>query len=322
MKKANILYIVVPCYNEEDVLKETNDKLIEKIKNLIKHKKISKNSKILYVNDGSKDDTWNIIKELYDNHRFVLGLKLSKNKGHQNALLAGLLFAKQHADFVISIDADLQDDISAIDTMIEKYYAGNDIVYGVRNSRKKDSFFKKSTAILFYKFMKSLGCDIIYNHADFRLTSKRVLEELSKYKEKNLFLRGLFPLIGFNSETVYYERKERAAGESKYSFKKMLNLAWDGITSFSIKPIHFILSVGLLVTIASLIAIIVLIVLLIKHIHISNLYYILVSIWFIGGVQLISLGIIGEYVGKTYSETKDRPRYCIEEELIQKNLQK
>ena len=317
MKKENILYVVVPCYNEESVIKATNDKLTEKLKELIKRKIISKKSKIVYVNDGSKDKTWSLIKELYHQNQFVMGLKLSKNKGHQNALLAGLLFSKQYADFVISIDADLQDDISVFSEMIEKYYEGNDIVYGVRSSRQKDTFFKKNTAILFYKLMRALGCDIIYNHADFRLTSKRVLEELANYKEANLFLRGLFPLIGFDFSIVYYERKERSAGETKYSFKKMLNLAWDGITSFSTKPIHFILVIGILILIISIVVTIFLL------INKSNSgYYLIASIWFLGGVQLTSLGIIGEYIGKTYIETKSRPRYCISEELLQKNLHK
>ena len=320
MEKLKVLYIVVPCYNEEEVIQETNNSLTKQIKTLIKKKKISKNSKILYVNDGSKDNTWNIIEDMYNNNSFVLGLKLAKNKGHQNALLAGLLFAKQYADFVISIDADLQDDISVFEEMIDKYYAGNDIVYGVRNSRQKDSFFKRNSALLFYKFMKLLGCDIIYNHADFRLTSKRVLNELENYKEINIFLRGIFPLIGFDSEVIYYERKERFAGESKYSIKKMFNFAWEGITSFSIKPIRLILIIGFIILLGCALSIIYLIFQTINNNRIDNIYYILLTIWFIGGVQLISIGIIGEYVGKIYSETKSRPRYCISEELTKKNI--
>ena len=234
MKKQSILYVVVPCYNEEEVINETTKRLKEKLETLIKNKVISDKSRVMYVNDGSRDNTWNLIKEIDSKEKLFTGISLSRNRGHQNALLGGLMTAKNYADVVISMDADLQDDINAIDGMLEKYYEGNDIVYGVRSSRKTDSFFKRNTALAFYKVMKALGVDCVYNHADYRLTSKRVLDEFENYKEVNLFLRGMFPLVGFKSDVVYYERHERFAGSSKYPLKKMLNFAWDGITSFSI----------------------------------------------------------------------------------------
>ena len=242
MKKQEILYIVVPCYNEEEVIRETTKRLKEKLNKLIKKKIISTDSKVMYVNDGSKDKTWELIEENHEQEKLFTGISLSRNRGHQNALLAGLMTAKKYADVVISMDADLQDDINAIDEMLDKYYAGNEIVYGVRNSRKKDTWFKKTTAEGFYKFMKFMGVDIVFNHADYRLASKRVLDELENYKEVNLFLRGMFPLVGFKSDVVYYERNERFAGKSKYPLKKMLNFAWDGITSFSVKPIRLVLN--------------------------------------------------------------------------------
>ena len=256
MKNKDILYIVVPCYNEELVLKETTKRLKEKIENLVASKKISKKSRVLYVNDGSKDKTWELIKKINEEEEYFTGLSLSRNRGHQNALLAGLMTAKEKANLVISMDADLQDDIHAIDEMIKKYNEGSDIVYGVRSSRKKDTFFKKVTAEGFYKFMKLMGVDIVFNHADYRLTSKRVLDELENFREVNLFLRGLFPLIGFKTEIVYYERKERFAGESKYPLKKMLNFAWDGISSFSVKPLRFITGLGFLLTLFSILVLI------------------------------------------------------------------
>ena len=233
MRKDNILYVVIPCYNEEEVLEETTKQLKVKIEKLIKDKKISSKSKVMYVNDGSKDKTWSLIKKISEREPLFTGITLSRNRGHQNALLGGLMTAKKYADVIISMDADLQDDINAIDGMIEKYEEGCDIVYGVRSARKKDTFFKRATAEGFYKFMKALGVDCVYNHADYRLTSKRVLDEFENFKEVNLFLRGMFPLVGFKSDVVYYERNERFAGESKYPLKKMLNFAWDGITSFS-----------------------------------------------------------------------------------------
>ena len=237
----NILYIVIPCYNEEEMLPITTEKLSVKMKDLIDKKMISNKSMVMYVNDGSKDKTWDLIKE-FSKKDYFTGINLSRNKGHQNALLAGLMTAKEYADIVISMDADLQDDIDAIDKMIEEYNNGSEIVYGVRSSRKKDTFFKRKTAEMFYKFMQLMGARIVYNHADYRLTSKRVLNNLESFEEVNLFLRGIFPLIGFKSSNVYYERKERVAGKSKYPLKKMLSFAWEGITSFSIKPIKLVLN--------------------------------------------------------------------------------
>lgn len=313
-----VLYIVVPCYNEEEVLHETTKQLKEKIKSLIKKNVISPESKVMYVNDGSKDNTWSIIKEISQKEKLFTGISLSKNRGHQNALLAGLMTAKESADIVISMDADLQDDIDAIDEMIEKSYNGYDIVYGVRSSRKKDTFFKKFTAEGFYKIMAKMGVEIVFNHADYRLTSKRVLNNLEEYGEVNLFLRGIFPLIGYKTDIVYYERKERFAGKSKYPLKKMLSFAWDGITSFSIKPIKLILSIGIIILFLSMLVIIYSIVMKIIGRTVSGWTFIMCSIWFIAGVQMASLGVIGEYIGKIYSETKKRPRYFISENLNDK----
>ena len=315
MKKLETLYIVVPCYNEEEVLPETTKHLKEKISTLIKKKKISDNSRVMYINDGSKDKTWSIIKEIEKKEKYFTGISLSRNRGHQNALLAGLMTAKEKADVIISMDADLQDDIDAVDEMLEKYFSGADIVYGVRSSRKKDSFFKKTTAQAFYKFMKVLGVDCVYNHADYRLTSKRVLIELENFKEVNLFLRGMFPLVGFKSDIVYYERNERFAGESKYPLKKMLNFAWDGITSFSIKPLHFVTVLGGTILLVSIIIMLYSLVRNLTGHTVTGWTFLSISIWFIGGLQMVSLGIIGEYIGKIYSETKSRPRYIISENL-------
>lgn len=311
----NVLYVVVPCYNEEEVLKETSKRLKEKLKNLIKEKKISDKSKVMYVNDGSKDRTWEIIKETNKKDKMFTGISLSRNRGHQNALLAGLMTAKNYADVVISMDADLQDDINAIDEMLDKYYSGCEIVYGVRSSRKKDSWFKKTTAQGFYKFMKCMGVEVVYNHADYRLTSKRVLDAFEDYKEVNLFLRGMFPLVGFKSDVVYYERKERFAGESKYPLKKMLNFAWDGITSFSVRPIRLILNLGIIMFIVSLLVLIYSLVVKLLGRTVDGWTFIVCSIWLVSGVQMLSLGIIGEYIGKVYSETKRRPRYIVMENL-------
>lgn len=311
----NVLYVVVPCYNEEEVLKETTKRLKEKLKNLIKEKMISNKSKVMYVNDGSKDKTWKIIKEINNKGKMFTGISLSRNKGHQNALLAGLMTAKNYADVVISMDADLQDDINTIDEMIAKYNNGCDIVYGVRSSRKKDSWFKKTTAQGFYKFMRFMGVEVVYNHADYRLTSKRVLDAFEDYKEVNLFLRGMFPLVGFKSDVVYYERKERFAGESKYPLKKMLNFAWDGITSFSVRPIRLILNLGIIMFIVSLLVLIYSLVVKLLGRTVDGWTFIVCSIWLVSGVQMLSLGIIGEYIGKVYSETKRRPRYIVMENL-------
>lgn len=318
MKEKPILYMVIPCYNEEEVLEETTKQLKVKIKKLIKEKKISDKSKVMYVNDGSKDRTWEIIKKINKKETIFTGITLSRNRGHQNALLGGLMTAKNYADIVISMDADLQDDINAIDEMIEKYKAGNDIVYGVRSARKKDSFFKRVTAEGFYKFMKILGVDCVFNHADYRLTSKKVLEEFENFKEVNLFLRGMFPLVGFKSDIVYYERNERFAGESKYPLKKMLNFAWDGITSFSVKPLRFICITGFIILFISIMIMLYSVVRNFTGNTVTGWTFLSISIWFIGGLQMISIGIIGEYVGKMYNETKARPRFIISENLEEK----
>ncbi len=313
--KDNILYIVIPCYNEEDVLEETTKRLKVKMNKLVENKIISNKSKVLFVNDGSKDKTWKLIESIEKKEKYFTGISLSRNRGHQNALLAGLLTAKEKADVIISMDADLQDDIDAIDKMLEKYNDGADIVYGVRNSRKKDTLFKKTTAQGFYKIMKLFGVDIVYNHADYRLTTKKVLDELEKYNEVNLFLRGIFPLIGFKSEIVYYERGERFAGESKYPLKKMIHFAWDGITSFTIKPLHFIFSIGIIIFIVSILIMIYSLVRKVTGNTVSGWTFLSISIWFIASLQMISIGIIGEYIGKIYMEVKHRPRYCIEKNL-------
>jgi len=310
-----VLYVVVPCYNEEEVLEETTRQLKEKMESLIKDKKISKESRVMYVNDGSKDNTWKMIEEISEKEKLFTGISLSRNRGHQNALLGGLMTAKNYADIVISMDADLQDDINAIDEMIDKYYEGADIVYGVRSARKTDTWFKKTTAEGFYKFMKMMGADIVYNHADYRLASKRVLDELEKFNEVNLFLRGMFPLIGYKTEIVYYERNERFAGESKYPLKKMLNFAWDGITSFSVKPLRLICTMGFIILFISLIIMIYSLIRKITGNTVDGWTFITISIWLIGGIQMISTGIIGEYIGKVYNETKRRPRYIISRNL-------
>ena len=315
MKKEEILYVVVPCYNEEEVLTETTKRLKEKLENLIKDKNISNKSRVMYINDGSKDNTWNLIEEISNKENLFTGISLSRNRGHQNALLAGLMIAKNYADIVISMDADLQDDINAIDEMIEKYNNGAQIVYGVRSSRKKDTAFKRITAEGFYKFMKLMGVEVVFNHADYRLTSKRVLEELENYGEINLFLRGMFPLIGFKTDIVYYERNERFAGSSKYPLKKMLSFAWEGITSFSVKPIKTILNIGIIMFVLSIIMIIYSIISKCLGNAVDGWTFITCSIWLVAGIQMLSLGIVGEYIGKIYSETKRRPRFIISRNL-------
>ena len=318
MSSVSTLYVVVPCYNEEEVLSETTKRLKEKLEKLIKNKKISDKSKVMYVNDGSKDKTWDMICDINKKEKLFTGISLSRNRGHQNALLAGLMTAKEYADVVISMDADLQDDINAMDEMLEKYYSGSDIVYGVRSSRKKDSFFKRVTAQGFYKFMKFMGVDVVYNHADYRLTSKRALDAFSDFKEVNLFLRGMFPLVGFKSDVVYYERGKRFAGESKYPLKKMLNFAWDGITSFSVKPIRMVLKIGILIFFLSIVMLIYCLVVWLLGQTVTGWTFIVGSIWLVAGIQMLSIGIIGEYIGKIYSETKERPRYIISENLEEK----
>ncbi len=315
MERGKILYLVVPCYNEEEVLPETSKRLHEKMQSLIEKGKIAKDSKILFVNDGSKDRTWEMIEELHQKDAIYQGVKLSRNRGHQNALLGGLMTAKKYADIVISLDADLQDDIDAIDEFVEKYDKGCEIVYGVRSARKTDTFFKKFTAEGFYKLLHLMGGEVVFNHADYRLMSKRALEEMEKYQEVNLFLRGIVPMIGFQTDIVYYERHERLAGESKYPLKKMLALAIDGITSLSIKPIRLIVFLGMFIFVCS---IAMLVYSLVQH-FLGNTSIgwtsLIVSIWAIGGLQLLAIGVIGEYIGKIYLETKARPKYIIEKEL-------
>ena len=309
------LYLVVPCYNEEEVLFETSKQLLVKIRTLQESGKISGDSRVVFVDDGSKDKTWDIIKELHLKDKTISGIKLSRNRGHQNALLAGLSAVVDLADAVISLDADLQDDINAIDKMLEKYVLGNDIVYGVRSSRKKDTFFKRFTAEGFYKIMSFLGADVVFNHADYRLLSARALEGLLGYKEVNLFLRGIIPLIGYRSDIVTYERKERFAGESKYPLRKMLSFAFEGITSLSVKPIRLIFSVGLIIFFLSIIAMGYCIFNYTIGNTVSGWTSLIMSIWLLGGLQLIAVGVIGEYIGKVYVETKERPKFIIEEFL-------
>ncbi len=306
------LYIVVPCYNESEVFPITAPQLTDLVKKMISDGKISEKSRILYVNDGSRDNTWELIEEEYKSNKYVSGLKLAANVGHQNALLAGLIVAKDKCDITVSIDADLQDDIQAIIQMVDKYYEGCDIVYGVRSSRKTDSFFKRTTAQAFYKLMNSLGVKTIYNHADFRLMSSRAVEQLEKYEERNMFLRGIVPLIGYKTSCVYYERKERPAGESKYPLKKMLKFAFDGITSFSIKPITLITGLGIFIIIGSIIAAIYSLISYFNGNTTPGWTSLMLSIWFLGGVQLVSIGLIGQYIGKIYVESKRRPKYNAE----------
>ena len=317
--KNNILFIVVPCYNEELVINETTKRLKVKLNKMIQSGLISKKSKVMYVNDGSKDKTWGLIKKISKSDTLFTGISLSRNKGHQNALVAGLMTAKEYADVVISMDADLQDDIEIISEMMKKYNEGCEVVYGVRKERKKDTFFKRFTAQTFYKLMLKMGVDVIYNHADYRLTSKRVLNEFQNYKEVNLFLRGIFPLIGFKNDIVYYDRNERFAGESKYPLKKMLNFAFDGITSFSIKPIRLIITLGIIITSISFICMIVFIILNLSKMNTLGIGSIISIIAFFSGLQITCIGVVGEYVGKSYYETKQRPRYIIETNLLEDN---
>lgn len=312
------LSIVVPCYNEKDVLYETSSRLTEVLNKLVSAGKVSSDSFVLFVNDGSTDNTWEIIKELFEKNKFIYGLNLAGNVGHQNALMAGLMTAKEMCDAMISIDADLQDDVNIIETMVDKYKEGFDIVYGVRSSRKTDTFFKRNSALAFYKLMKGLGVHSVYNHADYRLMSKRAVEQLSCFKERNLFLRGIVPLIGYNTTCVYYERNERYAGESKYPLRKMINFAIDGITSFSVKPVRLIAGTGFSLLIISVLASIYVIYAVSTGHAVAGWASIMLSIWFIGSIILISIGVIGEYIGKIYIEVKERPRYNIETLLCHK----
>lgn len=315
INKRNI-WLVIPCYNEEEVLHETAARLYEIMGNLIEMKKISSDSKIVMVNDGSSDETWTIINELHHHNSMFCGISLSRNCGHQNALLAGLMSAKNYADAAISLDADLQDDINVIEQFVDQFNEGKDIVYGVRSSRKKDTLFKRISAEGFYKIMRGLGVDLVFNHADYRLMSKRALEELSNYKETNLFLRGIIPQIGFPSATVEYERNARFAGISKYPLKKMLSFAFDGITSFSIKPIRMVLNIGIIVFVTSIVVLLYSLIAKLTGNTVSGWTSIVGSIWFLGGIQLLSLGVVGEYIGKIYSEVKHRPHYIVDQILI------
>lgn len=315
---SSILYVVVPCYNEQEVLPETSKRLKAKMKALMQNGVISDRSRVIFVNDGSKDATWSIIKKLHEEDNIFGGINLSRNRGHQNALLAGLMTVRDIADVAISMDADLQDDIDAMDEMLEKFHNGCDIVYGVRSKRATDTAFKRITAEAFYKLMNMMGANTVYNHADYRLMSKRALDGLSEFHEVNLFLRGIVPMIGYQTDVVYYERSERFAGESKYPLKKMISFAMEGITSLSNKPIKMITNLGIFVFLMSFV---ILAYSLIRHFTgatITGWTTIIASIWAIGGLILLSLGVIGEYIGKIYMETKERPRYIIEQFLNDK----
>ena len=312
---ASKLMVVIPCYNEEEVLPETSRRLVDKMAALQQKGLITPDSRVLLVDDGSKDRTWQLNSDLHKQNPLFEGVKLSRNRGHQNALLAGLMTAKGRCDISISMDADLQDDMDAMDRFIEKYNEGCDVVYGVRNKRETDTAFKRETALMFYRLMKGLGVDITYNHADYRLMSNRALEGLAQFEEVNLFLRGLAPLVGYQSDVVYYDRSERFAGESKYPFKKMLSFAIDGITSFSVKPLQLITNIGIVIFVVSLIMLLYSLVRWIAGHTVTGWTSTLASIWLIGGIQLLSLGVIGEYIGKIYNETKRRPRFIIDRYL-------
>ena len=312
---ADKLMVVIPCYNEEAVLPETTRRLAEKLQAMQSAGLIGKDSRVLYVDDGSKDKTWQLISQFHQEYPWVEGVKLAHNRGHQNALLCGLMTAKDRCDAAISMDADLQDDTDALDQFVTKFREGCDVVYGVRNRRDTDTAFKRGTALMFYRLMKALGVDISYNHADYRLMSARALEALSQFGEVNLFLRGLAPLVGFQSDVVTYDRSERFAGESKYPFKKMLAFAIDGITSFSVKPLRLITTVGVIIFMISLLMLLYTLVSWIAGHAVLGWTSTLASIWLIGGIQLLSLGVIGEYTGKIYNESKARPRFIIDRYL-------
>lgn len=311
----NTIWLVIPCYNEQEVLPETSKQLKDIMYILMKKGKISEESRIAFVNDGSRDTTWNIISQLHEEDSIYVGINLAHNRGHQNALLAGLMTAKEYADAVISLDADLQDDVGVIEEFIDKFAEGKDIVYGVRSTRATDTIFKRGTAHIFYKLMKAMGADTLEDHADYRLMSRRALEGLAQFKEVNLFLRGLVPMIGFETDIVYYERHERFAGESKYPLKKMLSFAIDGITSCSVKPIRIITSLGVFLFSLSVVMLIYFLVVWSIGRTVPGWTTIVLSVWGIGGLQLLALGVIGEYIGKIYMEVKERPRYIIEKVL-------
>jgi len=310
------IYFVLPCYNEEAVLNETANRLSAKVYNLIEKNIINSDSKIIFIDDGSTDNTWNVILSLRSSNNIFGGIKLAKNRGHQNALIAGLITLKDEADAVISMDADLQDDIETIDEMISRFMEGYDIVYAVRNSRKTDSFFKRITARVYYKFMKLMGVDLVYDHADYRLMSGKTLSDLAGYKEVNLFLRGIIPLLGYKTCKIFYNREKRFAGKSKYPVDKMVSFAVQGITSFSIKPIRFITFLGFFIFFISIIMLAYSLIRNYLNQTVPGWSSMIMSIWSIGGLQLLSIGIIGEYIGKIYLETKQRPRYSIETILI------
>ncbi|MBE5907683.1 MAG: glycosyltransferase family 2 protein [Lachnospiraceae bacterium] len=318
LNTKNVLYMVIPCYNEEEVLPETTRRLRDKMHRMMDAGLIDPASRILYVDDGSADRTWELIEAYHEEGDLVCGAKLSHNRGHQNALLAGLYAAMEYCDMAISIDADLQDDIEVLNQFVEHYLAGDEVVYGVRSARKKDTFFKRFTAESYYKLLAHMGVDIVYNHADYRLLSKRAIQTLMEYKEVNLFLRGIVPMMGFSSSKVYYERDKRFAGESKYPLKKMLAFAFDGITSLSIKPIRFITTLGTFIFIVSVILLIHFIIGAVMHRTVPGWATEVISIWALGGLQLLAIGIIGEYIGKIYMETKKRPRFTIETFLGEK----
>lgn len=313
MRKIPILYIVIPCYNEEEVLPITAPLFLEKIRKLTAEGKIKKESRVLFVNDGSKDGTWEYIKKLSKEDEHYIGITQSRNRGHQNAVLAGLMEAKETADITISIDCDGQDDINAMDDMVDAYMDGAEVVYGVRSKRDTDTFFKRFTAEGFYHLLNWMGAEVVFNHADYRLVSSKVLDAFADFKEVNIFLRGMFPLIGFKSTSVYYERHERIAGESHYPLKKMLALAFDGITSLSVKPIHLITGLGSMISVLGFVAIIWAIVMHMLGRTVAGWASMICIVAFLGGIQLLSLGVIGEYIGKIYMETKGRPRYIISE---------
>ena len=316
MPKASLLCIVIPCYNEEAVLPQSHSLFLQKLNELIQAGKVDENSRILFVDDGSTDKTWHIISELAAANEHIEGVRLSRNRGHQNALLAGLMTAKDFADITITIDCDGQDDVNAMDEMLAEYENGCDIVYGVRSNRDSDSRFKRGSAQLFYRFMKKMGVDMVYNHADYRLMSKRALDGLAQFKEVNMFLRGLVPLVGYRYCSVYYERHERIAGETHYPLQKMIAFALDGITSLSVKPIRLITWLGVLFALLSFAAIVIV---FIQHFvgkTVAGWSSTVCAIFFIGGIQLLAIGIIGEYIGKIYSETKQRPRFIISEKTL------
>ena len=314
-----VLYIVIPCYNEEKVLPITAPMFLKKIQDLSAAGKISQDSWVLFVNDGSKDNTWNIIKDLSKADPHYIGICQSRNRGHQNAVLAGLMEAKDKCDITISIDCDGQDDINAMDAMVDAYLDGCEVVYGVRSKRDTDTFFKRFTAEGFYKLMNWMGAEVVFNHADYRLISSRVLQEFANFREVNIFLRGMIPLVGFKSTSVYYERAERIAGESHYPLKKMLALAFDGITSLSVKPIRMITGFGVTVSILSFLGVLWALIAQLTGSTVSGWASTMCVICFMGGVQLVCLGVIGEYVGKIYMETKRRPRYIISERTWEEN---